>query len=172
MGVDITPSPRSTDIRAAESPLELSTAVAGLIPLVIPASAAAATPLELSTCAAGLTPLLNYEGASEALAIVHRTTGEKPSKLDKPLTKIQQKLFNEAISFLNILKNKLGSGEVYPEFLKILNEFKEGKHRPFDVSRRVTLLFSYHGHKDLIEEMYKWTPWQHRFYIWPSSGTM
>ncbi|KAJ2922939.1 hypothetical protein H1R20_g14197, partial [Candolleomyces eurysporus] len=127
MGLDITPSPRTTDIRAAESPLELSSAVAGLTPLVLPANAAAETPLELSSCAAGLTPLLTYEGASEALAIVHRTTGEKPSKLDKPLTKIQHKLFNEAISFLNLLKSKLGSGEAYSEFLKILNEFKEGK---------------------------------------------
>jgi histone deacetylase complex regulatory component SIN3 len=127
MGVDITPSPRSIDIRVAESPLELSSALACSNPLDIPASAAAGTPLELSSSAASLTPLLNYERASEALALVQRTTGEKPPKIDKPLTKPQQKLFGEALSFIDRLRKTLGNGEAYEEFLKILNEFKEGK---------------------------------------------
>ncbi|KAJ2919678.1 hypothetical protein MD484_g711, partial [Candolleomyces efflorescens] len=127
MGVDITPSPRGIDIRVAESPLELSSALACSGPLDMPAIAAAGTPLEFSSSAATLAPLLNYERAGEALALVERTSGEKPPKFDIPWTKPQQKLLSEALSFLDRLRTTLGTGEAYEEFLKILNEFKDGK---------------------------------------------
>lgn len=111
---------------------------------------------------------------SEALAIVNYPLDKKPGAKPDPDSAKWDETMSEATSFLETLKAKLtgsarGEG-VWNDFLKIMDDFKEGNCRPREVSRKVTLLFHVNKHKDLVEEMYKWTPWQHRFYM-PFTGS-
>lgn len=89
---------------------------------------------------------------------------------DRPSAETNGVSIDEAIGFLNRLREK-SKESVYTQFLGILAQYREGNCKPIDVSRKVTLLFHRNQNGEFVEEMYKWTPWEHRFYMPFASAT-